>query len=67
MNLIVYFNDTGRRYLSNVTSIEHEGDTIIISNDYSSAEYDTKEVCNIMINDFINESEDNNYGTYEQI
>lgn len=58
MNVIVYLKNTGRKYLSNITSIEHDNDTIIISNDYSSAEYDTKEVCNIMINNFINESED---------
>ena len=58
MNVIVYFKNVSRKYLANITSIEHDGDNIIISNDYSSAEYDTKEVCNIMINDFINESED---------
>lgn len=58
MNIIIYLKKAGRLYLPNVTSIEHDNDTMIISNDYSSAEYDTKEICNIMINDFINESED---------
>lgn len=35
--------------MENIRSIEHDGKSIIISNDYSSAE----NVCNIMINNFI--------------
>lgn len=58
MNVILYFKDSKRIYQDNIDCILHlqNGHVVLYDSKQKINEYDTKELANIIINDF--ESED---------